>query len=426
MVTELMGWDWLFSLMQYGPVWKQHRNLFFKHFPVNTTAFHPVQIKESHILLRSLFLKPKDFLSDTRRSAAAIILQITYGIQIDEKVDEDGDNYVSLADKAMFSFGRAGLFGSFMVVRIAMLSALNFEIYILLSLKGLPANTETYAPLDAGGLIQKIGPSKMRNGVASPCIVASELEDIISGRAPQENERILKNVAATSYAGGADTTVSVLVSLYLVMTLYPEIQNKAQRQLDQVLEGRLPVFEDRPQLPFIDCICYELLRWNPVTPLGLNHYAMNDDENYLDPKCLGNTPRSVSHFSCVFAESLSSERYDHHRDVYPDPFTFSPERFENVEKNIAQGINEIPGAVFGFGRRICPGRWMAFDSIWIAVASILSVYRISKAVDENGKVIEPEVGYTSSLLSHPKPFQCSITPRSAEAAKLVLQTADQD
>jgi hypothetical protein len=50
------------------------------------------------------------------RAAAAIILQITYGIQIDEQVDEDGDNYVSLADKAMSKLARAGLFGTYMVV----------------------------------------------------------------------------------------------------------------------------------------------------------------------------------------------------------------------------------------------------------------------------------------------------------------------
>jgi hypothetical protein len=34
---------------------------------------------------------------------------------------------------------------------------------------------------------------------------------------------------------------------------------------------------------------------------------------------------------------------------------------------------------------------MALDTIWIAIASILSVYNISKAVDDHGNVITPEV-----------------------------------
>ncbi|KAF5375244.1 hypothetical protein D9758_000185 [Tetrapyrgos nigripes] len=404
-MLDRMGWDWLFSSMKYGPVWKQHRNLFLKHFPMNITApFHPLQTKETHVLLRNLLQRPEKFLLHTRRAAAAIILQITYGIQIDEKVDEDGDNYVALADKAMSNLARAGLFGTYMVDYLPILKHIPPWMpgasFRRLALQWRKLALEMLnRPYD---LVKQ----KMRDGMASPSIVASELEDILSGRAPQENERILKNVAATSYAAGADTTVSALVSLFLTMALHPEIQDKAQRQLDEVLGGRLPVFEDRAQLPFI------LLRWNPVTPLGLNHYVTKDDEyrGYRIPKGTTVTPN-------IWAIL-------HDPDVYPDPLAFNPDRFENAEKNIAQGINEIPDAAFGFGRRMCPGRWLAFDSIWIAVASILSVYRISKAVDENGKLIEPKVEFSSGLISFPKPFKCTITPRSPEAAKLILQTED--
>ena len=39
----------------------------------------------------------------------------------------------------------------------------------------------------------------------------------------------------------------------------------------------------------------------------------------------------------------------------------------------------------------CAGKSMALDTVWIAVASILSVYKISKAVDDRGNIITPEV-----------------------------------
>ncbi|KAK7463681.1 hypothetical protein VKT23_007024 [Stygiomarasmius scandens] len=277
MVSELMGWDWMFSSMKYGPVWKQHRNLFLKHFPINATApFHPLQIRETHTLLRNLLESPDKFQFHTRRAAAAIILQITYGIQIDEKVDEEGDNYVSLADKAMSNLARAGLFGTYMVDYVPALKYLPPWLPGA-SFKRLASQWRALT-LEMLNRPFDMVKQKMRDGTVSPSIVASELEDIASGRAPHENERILKNVAATTYAAGSDTTVSVLMSLFLAMTKYPEIQCKAQQQLDQILHGRLPVFEDRPQLPYIDCICYELLRWNPVTPLGLNHFVSEDDE----------------------------------------------------------------------------------------------------------------------------------------------------
>ncbi|THV04845.1 cytochrome P450 [Dendrothele bispora CBS 962.96] len=413
MVSDLMGWNWMFSSMKYGPAWKQHRKLFLKHFPINTTTpFHPLQTKEAHVLLRNLLQSPDKFHFHTRRAAAAIILQITYGIQINEKVDEYGDNYVSLADKAMSTLAQAGLFGTYMVDYLPILK------YIPPWLPGASFKRLAFQwrklTLEMLNRPFDLVKQKMKDGIASPSIVASELEDIASGRAPHENERILKNVAATTYAAGSDTTVSVLMSLFLAMALHPEIQDKAQCQLDQVLNDRLPIFEDRQQLPYIDCICYELLRWNPVTPLGLNHFVSEDDEykGYRIPKGTTVLPN-------VWAIL-------HDPEIYPDPLAFNPDRFQNPEKNIAQGINEIPDAAFGFGRRMCPGRWLAFDSIWIAVASILTVFRISKAVDERGKIIEPQVEYASLLISHPKPFQCSITPRSSTTVKLIQQTADQD
>ena len=54
------------------------------------------------------------------------------------------------------------------------------------------------------------------------------------------------------------------------MVLYPDVQRRAQSELDTVLgHVRLPTFDDRPSLPFIDGIVLEALRWNGVTPLGM-------------------------------------------------------------------------------------------------------------------------------------------------------------
>jgi cytochrome P450 len=51
--------------------------------------------------------------------------------------------------------------------------------------------------------------------------------------------------------------------------LHPEIQKMAQEELDAVtMRERLPTFEDRPRLPFVDAICKEVIRWRPITPLG--------------------------------------------------------------------------------------------------------------------------------------------------------------
>ena len=64
-------------------------------------------------------------------------------------------------------------------------------------------------------------------------------------------------------------TVSSMVSLFLVLTLFPQVQRRAQSELDIVVgRDRLPTFDDRPRLPYIEALCKELMRWQMVTPIG--------------------------------------------------------------------------------------------------------------------------------------------------------------
>jgi hypothetical protein len=53
------------------------------------------------------------------------------------------------------------------------------------------------------------------------------------------------------------------------MTLFPEVQKRAQAEIDAVVgNDRLPDFSDRSQLPYVEALAKEVLRWNVVTPLG--------------------------------------------------------------------------------------------------------------------------------------------------------------
>lgn len=53
------------------------------------------------------------------------------------------------------------------------------------------------------------------------------------------------------------------------MVLYPEVQAKAQEEIDRVVgNNRLPHFEDRANLPYIEAVFLETLRWHPVSPMG--------------------------------------------------------------------------------------------------------------------------------------------------------------
>lgn len=71
------------------------------------------------------------------------------------------------------------------------------------------------------------------------------------------------------------------------MTLHPEIQMKAHEEIDRVVgSDRLPGFQDRDHLPYVNAICSELLRWMPVGPLSVPRLLLEDDEyeGYYMPK----------------------------------------------------------------------------------------------------------------------------------------------
>ena len=72
---------------------------------------------------------------------------------------------------------------------------------------------------------------------------------------------------------------STLCNFFVAMTLFPEVQRKAQVELDTIVgPSRLPDFTDRDKLPYINAIVKEILRWNNVGPLGIAHSNTSDAE----------------------------------------------------------------------------------------------------------------------------------------------------
>ena len=63
--------------------------------------------------------------------------------------------------------------------------------------------------------------------------------------------------------------VSAIHAFFLAMVLYPEVQAKAKAELDAVVGSeRLPCFNDRDSLSYINAVWKEVLRWHSVAPLG--------------------------------------------------------------------------------------------------------------------------------------------------------------
>jgi cytochrome P450 len=91
-----------------------------------------------------------------------------------------------------------------------------------------------------------------------------------ASRPPERSElSTIKDSTATLYLAGSDTTNNAVISFFLAMLVYPEVQREAQAEIDRVVGyDRLPDMNDAPQLPYIQGVVNECLRWLPATPLG--------------------------------------------------------------------------------------------------------------------------------------------------------------
>ncbi|KIJ08721.1 hypothetical protein PAXINDRAFT_88448 [Paxillus involutus ATCC 200175] len=177
------------------------------------------------------------------------------------------------------------------------------------------------------------------------------------------------------------------------MILHPEIQQKARAEIDAVVgRDRLPNFSDRGSMPFMDCIVKEVLRWKPISPLGAPH-ATTDNDIYRGMFIPKNTTVVPNIWAML-----------HDPEVYYDPEEFIPERFLQTETR--DPCPDPSRVVWGFGRRICPGRHLADTSLWMAMASLLWAFDFAKPKDPQGNVVEPNVTYGSGLARSVYRFPC--------------------
>jgi len=81
----------------------------------------------------------------------------------------------------------------------------------------------------------------------------------------------------------------------------------------------------------------------------------------------------------------SSRAVLHNPELYPDPETFKPERFLNADGTFRD--DPIIALAFGAGKRICPARHLVETILFMFASSVLSVFNVTQAKDENGHEI---------------------------------------
>ncbi|KAJ5372095.1 hypothetical protein N7517_004101 [Penicillium concentricum] len=390
---DLAGWGKLPLSQDNTPLLRSYRRAITRVIGTRESAakFNGLLELEARRFACRVLHTPEKFIDHNRTSSGAFILNVTYGYYVGPSGE---DPLVRLANLAVWQFAEAAMPGAWLVDFIpalkyvpAWMPGANFQRVAKAHLQTITSFAESPVAFTK---------SQIDRGKDRLCFVSTLLRQ-------GEDEEIVKWSAAGMYGGGSDTTSAVLEGFFLVMMLFPDVQRKAQAEMDELFgKPTLPLATDRERLPYVDAIVKETIRWHTVAPMGIPHKTDEDDiiNGYLIPK------------NAIILPNIWA--FNNDPTIYPNPRDFRPERF------LSDPVPLEPGDVsFGFGRRICPGRLIAETSIFLTIAHTLAVFDIKKPV-ENGKEIEPNVYCTPGLLTHFDPFDAVLTPRSQKHAQLIV------
>ncbi|XP_061685177.1 cytochrome P450 2U1 isoform X1 [Syngnathoides biaculeatus] len=207
------------------------------------------------------------------------------------------------------------------------------------------------------------------------------------------NEDYLFYIIGDLFIAGTDTTANSLLWILLYLVVHPDVQDKVQAEVDEVVGGgRVPSLTDRGRLPFTEATIMEVQRLTAVVPLGIPHMASKTTD--------------FRGFTIPQGTVLLPNLWSVHRDpaVWEQPDTFRPERFLDDEGKLVRKECFMP---FGIGRRVCMGEQLAKMELFLMVTGLLQAFTFRLPAGAPPPPMHGRFGLTLA----PCPFVVCASPR---------------
>ncbi|KAJ7484706.1 cytochrome P450 [Mycena latifolia] len=362
--------------------------------PIVAAEYQSIQqINAQHHIL-DLLRDPANHMTHAQGYAASVIMSLTYGKPTRTL---SSDPIVQEVNGAQARLGAALVPGAYMV------DAYPFLQYVPGYLSELRKQHQMELELFSSQL-EDVRSQLAASKDMKPCFAKMILER-------QEEYGLTDNetayLAGSMFGAGAGTSASAISIVVMAAALFPEAQTKVQEQLNNLVgSGKLPTFQDEPELVQVTAFYLESFRWRPVSAGGFAHRATKDIiwNGYVIPtgaRVYGN------HWSIA-------------RDpvIFPDPERFDPQRWVTPDGSAIH--EDLKVFQFGFGRRVCPGSHVANKSLYINTALLLWAFRIS----QDSKRPIDSLAFTNTANTHPLPFSVLFEPRQdIEEMKQLLREA---
>ncbi|KIK62458.1 hypothetical protein GYMLUDRAFT_500346 [Collybiopsis luxurians FD-317 M1] len=385
LIDEMMTGGLAFPLVGHGELWKRHRRAAQTVLnPRVLEQYHGKQECQSQQLVEALLREPEAWPRLVKDSLYTLFCSIGYGSKTTRTVSRYLEDF-------MTRIVQAAIPGS---------SLTDF-------VPGLASLPAWLSPLKRHRLAQFRKDDEQFRTLSSE-IDTSEHDSM--GQTLLENHHANKMTVGESAwltavlcAIGGEVTSSVLPVFFLAMALYPEVQNRAQMEIDRVIgRDRYPTFQDRDRLPYVQAIVREVLRWRPIGPIGFPRSCLQDDyyNGFLIPKG-----------SIVLPNIWAMNRDP---QLYPDYDEFRPERYQDLDLDVlgAHGQGHVS---YGFGDRICSGMHIANDVLFINIAAILHACTIKKSEGQHlDRTTSTQIFDELGVVTRPGDFACKLSRRSTD------------
>ncbi|HYE24055.1 MAG TPA: cytochrome P450 [Clostridia bacterium] len=189
------------------------------------------------------------------------------------------------------------------------------------------------------------------------------------------SDRDLRDQVVTVFLAGYETTAIALTWTWYLLAQNPEAERRLHEEVDAVLGGRLPSYDDLPKLKYTEMVMAEALRLYPPA-WGMGRLATEDFE--------------IGRWQMPAGTTVVMSQFITHRDAryFPDPLRFDPERFTPEAKAQRARFTYYP---FGMGPRQCIGEAFAWMEGVLIIATVAQRWRLRLVP---GQQIKPQPLFT--------------------------------
>jgi cytochrome P450 len=199
--------------------------------------------------------------------------------------------------------------------------------------------------------------------------------------------------------GGTETVPVTLEFAIVELANHPEIQDRFQREIDEMIPGdRLPSLDDKPRLPYTEAVILEVMRRHIIGNIFIRQTSVKATKvlDYDVPK------------GCL----VVGNAYSAHMDAafWKDPENFRPERFLDKDNNI---INSNRMIGFGLGKRSCLGEILGRQSVFLFLTSLVQRFDIRPPEGQDSIIVKDVISFTTTpshfkvrMIPRVKPTQC--------------------